>query len=378
MFSLQQPATERRREPLRILHCIPNMAGGGAERQLTYLATEQKRQGDLVHVALLDGGPNLERLRESGATLHFIPAAGNHDPRILLRLVGLIRRLRPDVVQTWLTQMDVLGGLAAIACRVPWILSERASSKGYPTTAKNWLRALLAARADAIVCNSGEGRRYWCASRGHVRNLREIPNPVPIEEIDRVERATDEELQVLSGGKVVLFVGRLLPQKNLDSLVPALALAAGRAPFAVRICGEGDRATLDRLIRAHGLGERTWVTGYQPRAWAWMKRADLFITLSRFEGHPNTTLEAAACGCPLILSDIVSHRELFDEGSALLVRSERAHEVADAIVRTLARNPETEARARRARERVANRSLALAGRSWDDVYRSVLGERTVV
>jgi len=45
-------------EKARILYCIPNMGGGGAERQLVYLSGELVRRGWEVHVALLKEGPN--------------------------------------------------------------------------------------------------------------------------------------------------------------------------------------------------------------------------------------------------------------------------------------------------------------------------------
>src|SRR6185436_12110902 len=92
---------------------------------------------------------------------HRIEGLGNHDPRLLVRLVRLLRRARPDVVQTWLTQMDVLGGLAARLVGRPWILSERASALAYPPGLKIRLRERIGRTADAIVSNSAGGDRYW-------------------------------------------------------------------------------------------------------------------------------------------------------------------------------------------------------------------------
>src|SRR5262245_45828950 len=116
---------------MNILHCVPSMAGGGAERQLAYLAREFVQSGWEVHVALVHGGPNLDRLQQSGAIIHQLRVASNYDPRILGQLLTIIRRLKPDVVQCWLTQMEVLGGLAAMISSRPWVLSERSSEQGY-------------------------------------------------------------------------------------------------------------------------------------------------------------------------------------------------------------------------------------------------------
>src|SRR5690349_10334164 len=114
-----------------VLHLIPNMGGGGAERELAHLAGALHRQGLNVHVGLIGEGPNYEHLARGGAVLHKIGAFSNYDPRLLLRIHRLMREVRPNVVQTWMTQMDVVGGAVARWRRVPWILSERASAIFY-------------------------------------------------------------------------------------------------------------------------------------------------------------------------------------------------------------------------------------------------------
>lgn len=119
-------------EKKRILHCIPNMAGGGAERQLVYLSEELVRRGWDVHVALIKEGSNFESLAATGTAIHKISTRGNHDLGLLWRLMKLIRAIRPRLVQTWLTQMDVCGGISSRLTRTPFILSERSCAPAYP------------------------------------------------------------------------------------------------------------------------------------------------------------------------------------------------------------------------------------------------------
>src|SRR5688572_18448158 len=92
-----------------VLHIIPTLLGGGAERQLSYLAGETAKRGWDVYVAYLKEGMNCQRLENAGVTLIKLPANGNHDPSILWNLVRLVNRLRPSVVQTWILQMDIAG-----------------------------------------------------------------------------------------------------------------------------------------------------------------------------------------------------------------------------------------------------------------------------
>src|SRR5256885_5126301 len=106
-----------------ILHLIPTLGGGGAERQLTYLAAALQRLGAKVHVGYLHEGPNLDRLLSDQVATHCLGPIGNYDIRLIRRISGLIRRVRPDLIQTWLTQMDILGGGAALCHGTPFVLS---------------------------------------------------------------------------------------------------------------------------------------------------------------------------------------------------------------------------------------------------------------
>ncbi|HMA54166.1 MAG TPA: glycosyltransferase, partial [Acidobacteriota bacterium] len=93
---------------MRILHLIPKLSAGGAERQLSYLASELARGGHEVHIGYSREGP--ERPDLIGVVLHRLESRSNYSPLLLRQLVRLIRSVKPDVVQTWILQMDILGG----------------------------------------------------------------------------------------------------------------------------------------------------------------------------------------------------------------------------------------------------------------------------
>src|SRR5262245_469387 len=110
---------------MRVLHCSPTLMAGRAERPLAYLAVERVRIGHDVHVAFIGDGPLVERVRAGGATVHQLHGRGYRDPRLIWRIYRLIGSVKPDIVNTWLVQMDVIGGAAALARRRPWVISER-------------------------------------------------------------------------------------------------------------------------------------------------------------------------------------------------------------------------------------------------------------
>jgi glycosyltransferase involved in cell wall biosynthesis len=355
---------------MRVLHCIPSMEGGGAERQLMYLAGQLAAGGCDVHIALTRRGAYFERLRATGAALHDLGPCHTHDPRLLPRLVGTIRRVRPDVVQCWLLQMEVLGGVASLATRTPWIFSERSSALAYPATLKNAARRHVAARANGIVANSEGGRRYWKAALGPRAQVYVVRNGLPLDEIDAVAPAP------LPGGErraTIVYAGRFDEGKNAFGLIQALSRVRAERPVCALLMGEGPlRRPAEALAVELGLADRVQVTGFAPNLWGILKSATMLVSLSRFEGSPNVVLEAMACGCPLVVSDIPAHRELLDEGSAVFADADDPDGVAGAIGGLLADPAAARARAMAARARADLHALPLVGTEYMRVYADVL------
>ena len=182
-----------------MLHCVPSMGGGGAERQLAYLAQAGAGTGCEIHVALNQGGPNLDALVESGAVIHRLSVRRNHDPRLFGRLVGAITAVKPDIIQCWLLQMEIAGGAAAVVTRTPWILSERSSADAYAPGLKTRFRVGIAASASAIVSNSLAGDRYWGARTRETVARYIVPNALPLDEIAAAPVAPDEEASLQPG-----------------------------------------------------------------------------------------------------------------------------------------------------------------------------------
>ena len=219
-------------QPKRVLHCIPTLAGGGAERQLVYLCNGLARAGWQVTVAVVSHGPNLHRLDRERIEVVRLPHVNSYDPQLLWHLIALARRFRPILIHTWLTMMDVLGGMVSWATGIPWVGSERSSELDYSST--NWkdrLRLFVFNRfADGIIANSNAGRIYLQRHLSPKVPCHVIPNAVPLEEIDKTAPASLVSLGLPDESEIVLWAGRFVPLKNLRTLFPALALVLRSAP----------------------------------------------------------------------------------------------------------------------------------------------------
>lgn len=353
---------------MRVLHCIWRMGVGGAERQLVHLTKGLVRRDIDVHVVTAYDGAYDAALAAAGAVPHRLAPIGKYDITMVPRLVRLFRQVKPNVVCTWLTQMDIAAGLAARIAGVPWVLCERCSAEAYPPGVLHFARARTGVHADAIVANAEVGREYWQGL--HARHLHVVPNIVPIDEITAVPAARGD---VSDGDDVILFVGRFTEQKNIDRLLDALAVVLrDRAATAV-FCGDGPlRAAAEQKAAALGISGQTRFLGTVPDVWSWMKRATVVVAVSVFEGNPNAVLEAMAANTPLVVSRIAAHRALLDDGTAWMVDPESAESIAEGLVGVLENRGEARARAQRASEAVKGLSPDDIAAQYDDVYRSVM------
>jgi glycosyltransferase involved in cell wall biosynthesis len=357
----------------KILQLVPSFGGGGAETQLAYLSAGLVRRGWHVDVLNMTAGPNLERFRSSGAVIHTISTHGNYDPMIPWKLRQAMRRLAPDLVQTWIPMMDVLGGFSARLCGIPWVISERSSPLMFPSSFKLQIRAHLARCAAAVISNSTGGDAYWATVLPD-RILRAVVgNGLPLEEIDAVKPASAIGFGLDDSRPLILHLGRINAGKNVIPLVDALARVVAETDAVALLCGigtelEGVRQRIARL----GIADRIVAPGYTTQSIALMKRASLFVSLSRYEGMPNAVMEAAAAGCPQVLSDIPAHREILDDSTAVFVDVNSPSAAADAMIGVL-RNPELAARrAADARARSRAWSIAQLALEYEKIYEQIL------
>ena len=361
---------------LKILHLISTLYGGGAEKQMAYLLSELSRRGHEVHVAYIQPGvidPELP-----GVVRHQLKVQSNYDPLLACQIFKLLRVIKPDVVQTWNLQMDVFGGAVANITGMPWILRESSSGmivKYWPKW-KAGLRVFIARSAGAIVSNSSGGDEYW-KMHAPKKSRFIVKNGLPIAAIQNVEKFSVSRLGK-NNSPIILYVGRLTltgsANKNLHTFLNVIARISERQKVITLICGDGPhRQELEMMAQSLGVEGSVHFLGQQSSeaVWLYMKKASVFVSLSEFEGCPNSVMEAMACGCPIVLSDIPAHREILDDSCAIFVNTFDIEGIANSIGLALENIETSKIKSQIAQKRSGEWSIFDMTNNYEQVYQAV-------
>lgn len=293
----------------------------------------------------------------------------------LLRNLRRIRVLRvairasiPDIVISFMDKVNVLTLLASGGLRRPVVVSERIDPSRYNIGGSwNLLRRLTYPRASALVCQSPTTLAsfdFLPTSKKHV-----IPNPVmpPSAPLNNVE-----SLQSFEAKYFIVAMGRLVEQKGFDMLLSAFnTLSAKHPDWFLMVLGEGPlRRLLERQIETLGLKSRVRLCGPIRDPSSVLRRADLFVLSSRFEGFPNALLEAMAAGLPVVSFDCPSGpRDIIRDGvDGLLVPPENVIALASALDRLMGNSAERERLAKRAPEVLKRFGLDEVMGKWDELF----------
>ncbi len=308
--------------PLKVLHIITGLQSGGAERILLHLVSHlSKEQFSCEVVSLTTEGHLGEKIRAQGIPVRALGfARGVPDPRLLPTLAAHIRRVRPDLIQTWLHHADLAGGLAARLARTPapvvWSVHNAAIDpvKGKPQTALlTRLNARLARFLCAKVVCVSEAVRAHCLSQGYAPDqLQVVVNGVDTDAFQPDPEArvsVRREMGLPPDAPLVGLMARFDPAKDHETFCRAAGILRQTCPTArFVLCGEGitpENVRLRGWLRAAGVEASAHLLGLRddlPRLTAALDAATCCSQYS--EAFALVLAEAMACGVPCVTTDM--------------------------------------------------------------------------
>jgi GalNAc-alpha-(1->4)-GalNAc-alpha-(1->3)-diNAcBac-PP-undecaprenol alpha-1,4-N-acetyl-D-galactosaminyltransferase len=369
---------------MKVFFLTSSLTSGGAERVASTLANAWAARGDQVTLVptFSGGGEPFYQLNESVELLYLAqlagiaPHSGKRYLRRLLALRRLARERRPDVVVSFLPNVNIAALLATAFTGIPCVVCERSD----PTQRQLELKWRLACKllyrvADSMVVQTESVAQSIGKLYGGLRKVAVIPNPIP-EELMRWQGGANAMAQ----RRVLLSMGRLVEVKQVHHIISAFAcLHEGYPEWDLHIHGDGPLAEpLRHQIEQAGLAGRVFLKGNTPEPWAVIAQADAFVMASAYEGFPNALLEAMAVGLPCVATDCRSGpRELSRNGSdALLASPNDEADLRNAMHRLMSDATLRRTLGTRARQSVVDRySLPTVLAAWDAVFSSVGARR---
>lgn len=290
---------------MNILFLTSSLGAGGAERVATTLCNAWSARGDRVILVptFSGGGKPFYGVSNEVELIYLAELAGVGNKSLLsyvrrfFALRNLITSRKPDVIISFLPNVNVAAITSSAFTKIPLIICERTDPSICPIP-KFWqfVCRLVYRYADLLVVQTEAVAERVNQIYPALKRVCNIPNPLPPEVINH--KKTSEIKQ----RKLLISLGRLSDEKQINLIVEAFAKVAPLfEDWDLNIYGEGPlRSDIEKQICDIGVEHRVFLMGRTIQPWETMMGADIFILTSKYEGFPNALLEAMGVGLPCI------------------------------------------------------------------------------
>jgi glycosyltransferase involved in cell wall biosynthesis len=283
---------------------------GGVERMVMNLVREFAAQGHQVDLIVIRArGPHLDEVPDS---VRVVRLKAEHTLSAVPELVRYLKAERPPAM---LVAKDRAGRAALIARKLAGVNTRIAVRLGTNLSTaleqrgglQRWLRTApmrwLYPLADKVVAVSEGVRQDTLTLTGiDPDKVTVIRNPVVTPAMrEAAQQPVEHPWLIEKDLPVIMGAGRLSKQKDFATLIRAFALLREQRECRLLILGEGGlRSELEALAVSLGVADSVELPGFQKNIHAWLRRADLFVLSSLWEGSPNVLTEALALGVPCV------------------------------------------------------------------------------
>ena len=292
-----------------IVQCVNNLDLGGLERMVLSLAHQLKTRGyDSAICCIENRGKLADEAEQLGIPVHALNMSENGKLATLRSLCALGRQHQPVVIHSHNFKPFYYAALARLLNDAGAHVQTRHGAFTRRLRAP-WRYRVLRLGTDALVAVSTQGRQELARLIGWpIQRIGIIANGV---DVARFQPATDKgalrrKLGLPEACRAVVVVARLAPEKNLETLLQAFGRIPGAGPDTeLWIVGDGpQREHLETLCQSLGLQHCVRFLGARGDVPEIMAAADVGALSSISEGLSLSLIEAAACGLPIVATDV--------------------------------------------------------------------------
>lgn len=347
---------------MKVVFYLDNLKGGGVQRRTMRLLKGIVEQSEGRFIEL-----NLVINQVAGENINMVPAevnlhvlGGKAGRQLNDSLESVLISLTPDIVVCCMGQQFIQAikhkDKLPDSCR--WYIIQAVpvnlvANSWFSNLIRNLAIRYFYPKADKVICVSKDVQST-VDRLGLQRKTLTIYNPVVSENLLDLSNKPAEHDFFSKEYTVLVAAGRLNVQKDYFTLIKAFCLLkkmnANNISFKLLILGGGELLEkINSLVNDLGLQDDVDLIGFVDNPYKYIKKSDLFVMSSLWEGLPNAMIEALAIGKKIVSTDCVAGpREILETGKyGTLVPMQNPEALANGIIYELEQNRDTEVLTRR-------------------------------
>lgn len=312
-------------QPIRVMHIISDIGGGGAERLLVNsLEWFDKVNYNHQVCCIRRGGVYEEIIRRNNIPLTILPNRHRFDPSIITKLTHLLKKEKIDVVHTYNFTANTWGRLSAWLAKVPVIIASEHGTAWTETSRMRHVSRIMYYLGDLIVANSETSKIILTnkiglpASKIHIIN-----NGIPPIDSLSTSNTIRQLLNIPFKSPLVGVVGRMDTAKGHHVFLKAIPFIVNELPEThFVIIGEGPlRSWLEQLIESLGLlsTDHIHLPGFILDAGTLIGEFDVLVHPSIRDSYPLALIEAAWMSVPVVATNVDGIAEIVIHGKTGLL-----------------------------------------------------------
>ncbi len=377
---------------MKVLHIITGLTQGGAESALFRLTTYRKDTlVKNVVISMVDFGVYGNQLEYAGIETYMLGMPrGRLTLKGIIKLWTLIRKIKPDIVQTWMYHADLIGGFISRLAgysNVLWGIVHFNLDRDVASRTTRWT-----AKVCALVSHFIPKKIISCSVSATLVHQKigydttkflTIPLGYDLSELKR-DDLSREKLRTIWGidKNAVVFgcIARWNPQKDHLNLLKAFDMLSKNSKnvYCIMAGREIDNNNLDlaELVKLTNKDNKNLILiGVIDHIPSLMSAIDVHVLPSLGEAFPNVVPEAMACETPCVVTD-VGDAALIVGDTGWVVPPGNSEGLANALFEVLLAKSTTrewEERRRRSRERIVdNFSMDRMTDAYFTVWKSLI------
>lgn len=337
---------------IKVCYVIGQLSKGGAEKQLYELIRGLNKKKFLPAViSLSQGGFWSKEIKKIGIEVIELKRKKNMEISRLFNLIKIVRKMKPDIVHTYLFSANSYGRIAAIINRVPVII---ASERNMPEIGKDkniyqlYIDKVMGFFSDIIICNSQAAANILIDKYNFKK-----------EKILVVHNGINTDISctsVVRNSEIIIgTVCRLSPQKNLKLFLDMAKLLSDlKSDLKFMIVGDGLlRDDLEKYSEFLGVRHKIIFMGEQHNVFDLLQKISIFVNTSSYEGLSNAIMEAMLTGLPVVATDVGGNSELITNGeTGFLCKPDNLEEIVEKVMYLINNKEVAEKMGEKGREKI--------------------------